>query len=98
MGKNGIMKTLFLLSIHGELSPSLLISNLGLAKSNLTILCRSLLEEGLISVKKSEADKRTISYILTNKGDKQLKSYLNQVKLDNMDLFLIFQLLLHIFY
>lgn len=81
------MKMLFLLSTHGELSPNSLISSLGLAKSNLTILCRSLLEEGLIEVKKSETDKRTISYILTNKGEKQLKTYLNQLKVDNINLF-----------
>ena len=81
------MKMLFLLSTHGELSPNSLISSLGLAKSNLTILCRSLLEEGLIEVKKSETDKRTISYILTNKGEKQLKAYLNQLKVDNINLF-----------
>lgn len=81
------MKMLFLLSAHGELSPNSLISSLGLAKSNLTILCRSLLEEGLIEVKKSETDKRTISYILTNKGEKQLKTYLNQLKVDNINLF-----------
>ena len=81
------MKMLFLLSTNGELSPNSLISALGLAKSNLTILCRSLLEEGLIEVKKSETDKRTISYILTNKGEKQLKTYLNQLKVDNINLF-----------
>ena len=52
------MRMLFLLSTHGELTPNSLISSLGLAKSNLTILCRSLLEEGLIEVKKSETDKQ----------------------------------------
>lgn len=81
------MKTLFLLSVYKELTPVKLIGSLGLAKSNLTILCRSLLDEGLITSRKSEADKRTISYILTNKGDKQLKSYLNQIKVDNINLF-----------
>ena len=81
------MKTLFLLSIHKELTPTKLIESLGLAKSNLTILCRSLLEEGLVTVRKSESDKRTITYILTNKGEKQLKNYLNQIKIDNINLF-----------
>lgn len=81
------IKTLFLLSTYGELGPNSLISALGLAKSNLTILCKSLLDEGLIEVKKSETDKRTISYILTNKGEKQLKTYLNQLKVDNINLF-----------
>ena len=81
------MKTLFLLSLHKELTPTMLIENLGLAKSNLTILCRSLLEEGLVTVRKSETDKRTITYILTNKGEKQLKNYLNQIKIDNINLF-----------
>ncbi len=81
------IKTLFLLSTYGELSPNSLISALGLAKSNLTILCKNLLDEGLIEVKKSETDKRTISYILTNKGEKQLKTYLNQLKVDNINLF-----------
>ena len=81
------IKMLFLLGYKGEQSPNELISSLGLAKSNLTILCRSLLAEGLIAVKKSETDRRTISYILTSKGDKQLKAYLNQLKVDNISLF-----------
>lgn len=81
------MKVLFCLSDCGELSPNYIISTLGIAKSNLTILCRSMLEEGLIASRKSETDKRNITYIITNKGEKQLKGYLNQVKLDNISLF-----------
>lgn len=81
------MKVLFCLSEKGELNPTYLISTLGIAKSNLTMLCRSMLEEGLLASKKSETDKRNISYIITNKGAKQLKSYLNQVKLDNISLY-----------
>jgi DNA-binding MarR family transcriptional regulator len=81
------MKVLFMLSDCGELSPNYIISTLGLAKSNLTILCRSMLEEGLIASRKSETDKRNITYIITSKGEKQLKNYLNQVKLDNVNLF-----------
>jgi len=81
------MKVLFCLSEEGELSPNYLISKLGIAKSNLTMLCRSMLEEGIIASKKSETDKRNISYIITNKGAKQLKGYLNQVKLDNINLY-----------
>ena len=81
------MKVLFCLSEKGELNSTYLISTLGIAKSNLTMLCRSMLEEGLLASKKSETDKRNISYIITNKGAKQLKSYLNQVKLDNISLY-----------
>lgn len=81
------MKVLFCLSEDGELSPNYLISKLGIAKSNLTMLCRNLLDEGVIASKKSETDRRNISYIITNKGAKQLKSYLNQVRLDNIGLY-----------
>ena len=81
------MKVLFCLSEDGELSPNYLISKLGIAKSNLTMLCRNLLDEGVIASKKSETDRRNISYIITNKGAKQLKSYLNQVRLDNSGLY-----------
>ena len=81
------MKVLFVLSDCGELSPNYIISTLGIAKSNLTILCRSMLEEGIIASRKSETDKRNITYIITSKGEKQLKNYLNQVKLDNVKLF-----------
>jgi len=81
------IKVLFCASEMGEVTPSQLINKLGIAKSNLTVLCKSMLEEGLISSRKSATDKRNISYIITNKGAKQLKGYLNQVKLDNINLY-----------
>lgn len=81
------IKVLFCVSEKGEITPGQLINQLGIAKSNLTVLCKSMLEEGLITSKKSATDKRSISYIITNKGAKQLKNYLNQIQLDNINLF-----------
>ena len=72
-------KVLFLLNENGETSPVYLINKLCIAKSNLALLCKGLLEEGLIISKKNESDKRNITYKITQKGEKELDNFLKSM-------------------
>lgn len=71
------IKALFFVSENSACPPSLLIDNLNIAKSNLAILCKGLIEEGLIVSEKDEKDKRNIYYSITQKGKKELENYYN---------------------
>lgn len=59
------------------ISPSLLKTKVGLAKSNLAIVCAKMIEEGLILVAKDTLDARIKLYSLTEKGKKFLYDILN---------------------
>lgn len=72
-------KVLFLLSEQKEVSPSYLIEKLGIAKSNLALLCSSMVNEGLISVSKNQEDKRNIVYFITAKGEMELSEFLKDM-------------------
>ena len=71
------VKLLLEISKAESVKPNTLKNNIGLAKSNITIICNSLEKEGLIKKNKNSADIREISYSITKKG------------LDNLDLFLL---------
>lgn len=79
-------KVLFLLSDNGETTPSYLIEKLCIAKSNLALLCKGMLIEGLISSKKKETDKRNITYVITAKGEKELQNFLTDMASENVAL------------
>ncbi len=68
-------KVLFVLSKSESCSPSTLIETLGIAKSNLALLCKSMAQEGVIDVIKSKEDKRNIYYALTPKGENELNKF-----------------------
>lgn len=70
-------KVLLALSEKPKTSPSMLIDKLGLAKSNLALLCKSMINEGLIEKSKDQFDSRVIFYSLTNLGTKTLSENLN---------------------
>lgn len=74
---------LFLLSQEESLSPNYFIKRLGIAKSNLTLLCRGLLKEGVIEKTKNEQDKRGIYYKITEKGQDEVNEYLYEMKEKN---------------
>ena len=58
----------------------MLKTNIGLAKSNLAILCNSLVKDGLIQKTKDEFDSRSIFYNITESGSQFLNSVLAQMK------------------
>ncbi len=73
------LKVLLFIGDGKNVSPSDIIDKVGLAKSNLALLCKSLYNEGLISKNKDAFDSRVIFYSLTEKG----QNYLDE-QLDNM--------------
>ena len=76
-------KVLFLLDEHGETPPSYLIEKLCIAKSNLALLCKGMVQEGLIESKRNDADKRNISYVITPKGGRHLNKFLTEMVSEN---------------
>ncbi len=77
------LRFLFVLSQNEFLSPNHFIKRLGIAKSNLTLLCKGLLKEGVIEKTKNEADKRGIYYKITDKGREEVNAYLLEMKEKN---------------
>lgn len=67
-----------------KLSPTFLIDKVGLAKSNLALMCNGLIDEGLITKLRDENDKRVIYYSLTPMGletlNKTLKEFSDNFK------------------
>lgn len=72
-------KFLHLLARYGERPPQFFIEKLCLAKGNLAQLCKPLIDEGVIIVKKNTKNQRGILYCLTEKGNKALENiYISQ--------------------
>lgn len=74
------MKVLFTISSVKNCPPAQIIEQLCIAKSNLAILCKGLLDEGLITSEKTESDKRNIYYNLTKKGEEELNHYFDALE------------------
>lgn len=63
---------LYLISENGKTSPLELIKELNMAKSNLTLIAKKMISEGLITKKKEVYNKKQIYYTITEKGEKEL--------------------------
>ncbi len=74
------IKILLELSNKQFISPSVISHKLGLAKSNVTLYCNSLVKDELICKKRDEIDTREISFYITNKGREELNLYLIKAK------------------
>lgn len=70
-------KILFLIQEYGQISPSTLVEELKIAKSNIALFCKQLIIEQLIISKQDDFDHRIIYYCLTRKGEKYVCNYLN---------------------
>lgn len=70
-------KVLYALSKNERCCPSILIEKLGIAKSNLALLCKTMCEDGVIFAVKSDQDKRNIYYSITEKGLVELNEFYN---------------------
>lgn len=73
------IKMLHLLNLSGQLSPSLIICRLGIAKSNLAILASGMIEESLIKKIEDSFDKRVIYYAITTEGKAKLQEALKTI-------------------
>ena len=72
---NTQIKVLYFIDEYTSVSPQILISKLGIVKSNLALITKKMIEENLIVSKKSLSDKRAIFYSITPKGKKMLDTY-----------------------
>lgn len=68
-------KVLAVLDETKNCAPNVLIETLGIAKSNLALLCKSMIKDGLITQTKTDGDKRHIFYNITEEGRVKLKEF-----------------------
>ena len=80
--KNNLLrvKYLYFVGEYQNLSVGMIISKLGVKKSNFALMSKKLEKEGVISVKHGEFDRRNRMLFLTEKGKKELDAYLNEIK------------------
>lgn len=80
--KNNLLRVKFLYFVgeYQNLSVGMIISKLGVKKSNFALMSKKLEKEGVISVKHGEFDRRNRMLFLTEKGKKELDAYLNEIK------------------
>ena len=82
-------KVLYVIHKYPSCPPSTLISSLGIAKSNLALLCKSLCDDGVIDATKGDGDQRNVYYTITPKGERELyefyASMANDVKLTSRE-------------
>ena len=71
---------LYILNRKEMVTPKELIAELNMAKSNLAILAKKMMKDGLIESHKDKSNKREIYYNITENGKEML-----QEKLDNID-------------
>ena len=63
---------LYLIASSGQTSPQELIFELNMAKSNLALIAKKMINEGLIVRTKETTNKKQIYYMITDKGSKEL--------------------------
>ena len=74
------VKILLEVSQTEKISPSALKNKVGLAKSNIAILCNKLQNDGLIDKHRDGFDTREIYYSITEDGKKFLSDFLKKAK------------------
>ncbi|MBQ0017471.1 MAG: winged helix-turn-helix transcriptional regulator, partial [Clostridiales bacterium] len=62
-----------------KLSPSELVEKVGLAKSNIALLCKSMVKENLISMERDKLDSRIVLYSLTEHGKCELQDTVDKM-------------------
>ena len=64
-------QVLYLIKSNGKVTPSELVHKLNMAKSNIALLAKKMINEGLINSIKEEDNKKQIYYVLTDKGERE---------------------------
>lgn len=79
--KNNLLKfkVLYFISQYENLSIAMIISKLGIKKSNFALMTKQLEEGGYVGSKQGEIDKRCRMLFLTKKGKDELSCYLNSL-------------------
>ncbi len=73
-------KILFLIYKEGQVSPSVLVNELKMAKSNVALFCKNLLKEQFIKSIQDSFDHRIIYYCLTSKGQEYVENMLKDLQ------------------
>ena len=73
------LKVLYFVDTQKNCSPQILISKLGIVKSNLALITKKMIKDELISSKKSTTDRRAITYYILPKGKQMLDEYLENL-------------------
>ncbi|MBQ3158250.1 MAG: winged helix-turn-helix transcriptional regulator [Clostridia bacterium] len=71
---------LYLIALNGQTSPQELIFELNMAKSNLALIAKKMINEGLIVRTKETTNKKQIYYMITEKGSKELAVKMNAIE------------------
>ena len=74
-------KILFSIYCSKKVSPSMLVRELGIAKSNIALFCKSLIKDSFLISTQDKFDKRVIYYELTKKGEREVESCINTLNL-----------------
>ena len=74
------IKILLEMSKAESITPNVIKTNIGLAKSNIAIICNTLAKEGLIKKNRDSDNTREISYSITQKGLEELDCFLSKAK------------------
>ena len=73
------VKLLYLIKKYSPAPAKLLISKLGLIKTNLSSACLKLETEGYIIAKRGKEDKRSRTYLITEKGEDVLTKFFSSL-------------------
>ena len=71
---------LYLIDSTGKTSPQELIFELNMAKSNLALIAKKMIAEGLIESTKEKSNKKQIYYVITEKGKKELSIRMKSIE------------------
>ena len=70
---------LYIIASNGKTSPQELITELKMAKSNLAIIAKTMVKDGLITQYKETGNKKQIYYGITMKGQEELKTKMDAI-------------------
>ena len=73
------MQVLFLVD-DGFVTPKLLMQKMGILKTNLSLICAKLIQNGYLSKMASEDNKKLVAYCLTTKGKHLLTKKLKDME------------------
>ena len=81
-GFNQDMQILFLVD-DGFVTPKLLMQKMGILKTNLSLICAKLIQNGYLSKMSSDDNKKLVAYCLTTKGKHLLSKKLKEMEDNN---------------
>ena len=70
---------LYLIASNDKISPQELIYELKMAKSNLALITKKMIKDGVISSFKAEGNRKQIYYSITDQGKKELQTKMDAI-------------------